>query len=150
MDVREIRLGQEFESQLRKALVKSKVLLAIVTPRYLASSFTARERSVFEERSRVTGKRVFLPVLLRRSGSLPDPLSRLQMMDFTKLPLLTTTQRRRTSDWAHAIMNAARVLKDMIEDAPPYDPGFNTSLRDPAPDVGDLSIMPGHLPKNLQ
>ncbi len=55
IDVSEIRAGL-LEENLNDALLRSKVLIAFMTPRYFSNPFRRREFRTFSERSRETGK----------------------------------------------------------------------------------------------
>src|ERR1043166_9545739 len=65
MDVSEIRVGETWADTLSDAPLRSKVLVAFITPRYLKSRYAWNEFMAFRDRAFMTGKPLVIPVLLR-------------------------------------------------------------------------------------
>ena len=55
IDVQEIQAGDLWTEKLSESLLRSKVLVAFITPRYLRSQHASKEFLAFRERARVTG-----------------------------------------------------------------------------------------------
>jgi hypothetical protein len=62
-DYRVLELGSGWHAEAEHALSTSKLLLAIVTPRYFLSQWTVAEWKTFEERERVMMKRELVPLI---------------------------------------------------------------------------------------
>lgn len=76
----EDRPDTEFD-QVRPVLDGSRVLLAILTPHYLASSWCLAEWQAFEERERVAGRTLIVPIALRGVSPLPGRFSERVVID---------------------------------------------------------------------
>ena len=121
MDVRELRLDQSWEQQVDETLTRSKLLVAFLTPRYVASRSGRKEFLTFAKRALLTGKRLLVPVVLRGSD-FPGFVNQFLYMDFRQLSIQKTSPSRRPAAWQRKIMELANALNTMIDDAPPYDP----------------------------
>jgi hypothetical protein len=120
IDVQEIRAGDLWEEKLFESLLRSRVMVAFITPRYLSSRYASREFLAFRERARTTGGRVLLPILLRGSD-FPDFVNEISWLDLRALPLQRGTTRR-SVELAAEIHKVAVILNDLINEAPPFDP----------------------------
>jgi cellulose biosynthesis protein BcsQ len=128
LDITELRAGAHFLTAHASALARSRLMLAVLTPRYAAGEWTMREFHAFYERSKRSGRPLILPVLMRL-GDFPVEIQSLQWIDLSDstLPSAFTTSPR----WAHHVMTLARRISDMISDAPPFDPDWERSLLAP-------------------
>jgi MinD-like ATPase involved in chromosome partitioning or flagellar assembly len=126
-DIREVAVGSYWEQEISTALGRSKVMLALVTPRYFRSTHTVQEFQTFVERSRLTSGRVLLPVVLSGdSFHFPDFFREMSWKDLRSLPqsMLKGPSSRRSSEWFRAITDIAETVDRMIDEAPPLDPGW--------------------------
>jgi len=123
MDLQVLRLDQSWEERLSEAVTRSRVLLAFLTPRYVASRHARREFLTFRERMRLTGKRLVAQVLLR-GDEFPDFAREILWFDFRKFSVLKTSPSHRPAAWQREIMGLADALNNMMNEAPPYDPGW--------------------------
>lgn len=119
IDVQEIRAGDIWADRLSEALVRSKVLVAFLTPRYVKSRFASKEFSFFKERANSTKSIVLLPVVLR-SGKYPRPFNQFKWIDLAERTQATTTKR--SSGLPVQSRHLAMELNRMIDNAPPFDP----------------------------
>jgi len=119
INISEIRLGAEISVSLERALARSRVLLAVLTPRYAVSPLSMHEYLSFYRRVRTSGKSVVLPVMLRR-GVFPPEINSMQWIDLSNTPLRSGFLRNREA--ARQVMEIARILQAMIEGAPTFDP----------------------------
>lgn len=120
IDVQEIRSGDKLVESLSKALLRSKILVAFITPRYLESQ-SSKEFFTFLERARVTGKAVLVPILLR-GDDFPDFIKEFNPIDLRRLPLQKTT--RTSAAGQREIRHIAETLNRLIDQAPMFDPGW--------------------------
>lgn len=123
MDLSEIRSDQFWRQELDDALLRSKVLIAFLTPHYFSSQFNQREFVTFGNRTLQTGKALLVPVVLR-SGNFPPYAQQFQWVDLQKLSLQKSSPGRRSGTWQREINSIADQLIHMIAEAPPYDPSW--------------------------
>jgi MinD-like ATPase involved in chromosome partitioning or flagellar assembly len=142
MDLGEIRAGDSWEEQLLEALTRSRLLVAFLTPHYLASSVARREFLTFSKRALQTGKRLLVPVVLR-GDDFPNFVMRFQWTDFRKLSIQKKSPSRHPAAWQREIMRLADNLNGMIDEAPPYDPHWTlaSDLEVSDPDRVDFPRM---------
>lgn len=122
IDVREIRAGDLWIEKLSEALLRSKILVAFVTPRYLTSPHATGEFRAFLERAHLTKKRVLLPLLLR-GDDFPEDLREVYWIDLRDLPLQKATARSSAAPELE-IHKIAKTLDELINQAPEFDPGW--------------------------
>ena len=140
VDVREIRTGTSWTEHVSKTLGKSKLLLAIVTPRYVTSKFAQKEFQSFKERARQTGKRLLLPIILR--GDYPAFANEFQSVDLRRFRTLKTSPSRWPAAFRQEIRQLAATLKEMINDAPLYDPGWSAATQEGRTSTSVVSAVP--------
>jgi len=128
VDVREIKELRPSDDQPGEILKRSKVLVAILTPRYLNSDAARTEFLTFKERTQQTGKRLLAPVVLGGYDS-PDLAREIQRADLKMFPMAETSPKRRPAAWRREIMRLAADLNSMIDEAPPYDPRWERATK---------------------
>ena len=74
------RLDADFDQQ-RHYLDRSRVLLAILTPHYLASSWCLAEWQAFEDREQAEARALIVPIALRGVAELPGRFSQRAAID---------------------------------------------------------------------
>lgn len=121
IDLQEVRVGQSWTDPIQNALLRSKVLIAIVTPQYLSNQQSIRELATFEQRSKQTGKATLMSLLLRGSGSGLDRLSSGPLLDFRSFHAQNLSGKRSSSEIQRGILRLADQLTKLIVDAPAYD-----------------------------
>jgi phospholipase C len=122
IDVQEIRSGDKLVESLSEALLRSKILVAFITPRYLNSQYASKEFFTFLERARETGKAVLVPILLR-GDDFPDFVKEINPIDLRRLPLQKTPARTSAAG-QREIRHVAETLNRLIDEAPTFDPGW--------------------------
>lgn len=137
LDVREIQTGTFWAETVSKALAQSKLLLAVVTPRYMTSKLAQNEFDRFKERSQQTGKRLLMPIILR--GESQPFLDEFAPLDLRQFPIVKTSPARWPATLKHRIVKLAETLKEMIDDAPPYDPAWSVSVE---PQASSSTVLP--------
>jgi TIR domain-containing protein len=78
-----IRAGEQWMTEIEKALTEAKVLVLCVSPSFLASDWAQFEIGVALSRSRDAGVKV-IPILLNDS-IVPEALNRFQFIDARRL-----------------------------------------------------------------
>jgi len=123
IDVQEIRIGDDWYTELSEALVRSKALLAIVTSRYVGRPHPRKEFYTFAERSRETGKQLVVPVFLRGDPErFPEFVTRFQGFDLRYRGLQKAPRSRPSSQ--REIMDIAKALSDVLDTAPAFNPNW--------------------------
>jgi MinD-like ATPase involved in chromosome partitioning or flagellar assembly len=123
VDKSEIDVARVLTSEHHDALSRSKVMLALLTPRYFASKFAVAEFDWFLERR---NRKLLLAVIL--SGDprkLPDFIRELRSLDMRDASILAMSKMgpsRRPAEWYREIQTIADVLNAMIQDASLLDP----------------------------
>ncbi|MGC2774699.1 MAG: TIR domain-containing protein [Bradyrhizobium sp.] len=122
LDVSEVVAGDHWQDEIRDAVSRSKIMLMLVTPRYLESDIAVKELNRFLERSSAQSDAPVLPVLL--AGD-PMKLSKLVgdhvIIDARDAALLRTSKSasgRRPASWHATIHLIANLLREMIDDTP--------------------------------
>jgi hypothetical protein len=119
MDVQEIRVGDAWADTLADALLRSKVLVAFITPRYIKSRFAWGEFLAFRKRAGLTGKSLVLPVLLR-GDDFPSSLREIRWLDLREHSLQKSNTKR-SIELQHKIIELAAQLDRLIDAAPPFN-----------------------------
>jgi MinD-like ATPase involved in chromosome partitioning or flagellar assembly len=117
IDVQEIRVGDVWAETLADALLRSKVLVAFITPRYIQSRFAWKEFLAFGERATLTGMPLILPVLLR-GDDFPSFLRKITWLDL-RAQSLQRSKPKSSVALQHAIIELATQLDRLIDAAPP-------------------------------
>lgn len=122
IDLQELRVGEAWATRLSESLLRSKVLVAFMTPRYVTSQFASNEYFAFKERARLTGKPVLFPVLLR-GDDFPDGFREVTWLDLRNL-LSEQNLPKRSLSLSHGAQSIADQLSAAIDQAPPFDPAW--------------------------
>jgi MinD-like ATPase involved in chromosome partitioning or flagellar assembly len=145
MDVQEIRMGDTWADAIADALLRSKVLVAFITPRYISSRFAWKEFLAFRERADLTGKSLALPVLLR-GDDFPSSLSEIRWLDLRAHSLQKSTPKS-SVELQHKIIELATQLDQLIDAAPPFDPAWRTLSESIYRDAASAATPPSPAPK---
>jgi MinD-like ATPase involved in chromosome partitioning or flagellar assembly len=116
LDRNELRMGDAFLAGLDEAVDSSKVMLALLTPRYLNSKYSMRELNRFVERK---DRPPILPVLLSGDidvDELPFSVKQLVTLDVRDSFMLKQSKvGRRSTSWWEAITLIADNLHGVIK-----------------------------------
>jgi hypothetical protein len=124
LDVREIQLGDIFFDLNHRALTRSKLLIAVVTPQYFNSMYTLTEWLTFERRSKLSGTSLIIPLAIKGSRSnFPDWFNQnryLEFQDFGYIhPRFKETPKH--LDFQVKIKDLANSINKMLGQVPPFD-----------------------------
>jgi hypothetical protein len=140
LDYRDADIGESFNAQLEKALERSKLLLAILTPAYFASDWCRREWAIFEKRELITKSGpMILPVLLRGRQILPDIAKRRQWIDASDIDIIGKNQKASKNEYV-LLKETAKSIAMMLENVAPYDPHLDIAPDDEV--LAELSLAP--------
>jgi hypothetical protein len=130
-DYNELNLGQTWISQTTSNLVRSKTLLAILTPEYFSSSVTMNEWTIFVDRERESpgSPNLTIPVLLKGDEKLINRLGSKQWHDMRSLPLHISafTDKLLSLQLAEQIRILAKDIAELSKRAPPFDSRWEDS-----------------------
>jgi len=120
-DQREVHAGEDWPQAVRHALLRSRVMVALLTQRYLSTPSSMAEFRAFVERNSQTGRKLVAPVLIRslEKTSVPPEVATLQWLDMSRTA--GRRSRGRSPEWQNDMQHLATVLADMITSAPPFD-----------------------------
>ena len=119
LDLREVQPSTpDFQEQLDHAMLRSRVLLALLTPRYVTRELCMREFETFRERSHETGTSLLMPVVLRGT-EFPARVIEVQWVDFRQFPRFNS--RSRSAAWQGHVRHLAQGVLQMIQSAPSFD-----------------------------
>jgi hypothetical protein len=125
-DVAEVRVGDVWMESAERPLRRSRVMLAMVTPEYLASEWCRREYATFEwhERSGLAPVPLIVPVILRAPNNLPDWISRRRTFDAANLPVQVSAMARPAKAVERWLDDLAAYVAERIQQAPAFDPSW--------------------------
>jgi hypothetical protein len=134
-DYTELGPGVHWSEAVRDAIAHSKLLLAMVTPRYFASAFTRAEWNAFMvrgQRASMGQQTLVIPVLLRGDlAALPDDARKIEFVDFTDVAF---------GDWEKPSIHTSRRTQDLafhiaerLTRVPGFDPKLNRVSPEPPP-----------------
>ena len=139
VDLGEVRSSDHWDEENEEALLRSKLLLAIVTRRYARRPLSAREFLTFAARSRQTGTRLVVPVVV--SGEdFPSWLKEFQWLDLRRIAAPKGLPGRQPAGWQREVLRVVDVLNGMIAEAPPYDPKWVVAA--PPKATSDITLWP--------
>lgn len=122
IDVQELRLGEPLSNTLTEALLRSKTMVAFITPRYLESTNTMAEFMSFRDRAYVTSKNLVIPVLLA-GDEFPYPIKEFPWLDLRRRSL---RPRSNTRDFRVELERLASNLERIVKHVPSFDPSWPT------------------------
>jgi cellulose biosynthesis protein BcsQ len=97
-----------------EALARSRLLLPILTPRYVSSSACLAEWQAFERREDESGLRSIVPVLLRGKASLPVRFRERTMLDGSAVSLRSGVD----AETRQLVVSAVELLARMLAASP--------------------------------
>ena len=127
-DYSEVSLGDRWADRTMSALLRTKLLLAVVTPEYFQSEWCTREWATFEHREQITRTQtpLILPLHLRESKTTPDLPLRRQVFDISDLPLHSSafTDTRLSLKITERVQRLAKTVVSELRNVPPFDPNW--------------------------
>jgi MinD-like ATPase involved in chromosome partitioning or flagellar assembly len=140
-DLGELRTGDDWDEQTEESLLRSKVMVAIVTPRYPRNASAMKEFSTFAQRGREAKKPLLVPVLMRGTHDedwlSPFTSFTLHRFQLPKAPgsRLPVSQRE--------MIRLADAVNTMIEQAPGYDSKWKVAHPQPGEPVRMQPVFKG-------
>jgi MinD-like ATPase involved in chromosome partitioning or flagellar assembly len=120
LDYRELEGGANWPSYVTKALARSRLLLAIVTPRYFRSSFSLAEWETFARREEQTkSKNLIVPVLIEGLDTrLPAWFTRRRHWDLRQMFMMRASMS--TSHEERTLLNLAEHISSVLRNTPAF------------------------------
>jgi MinD-like ATPase involved in chromosome partitioning or flagellar assembly len=128
-DATELSGGDIFEDKLSDTLRKSRILLSIVTPTYFSNRFSQREWKTFLIREEITNSNLIIPIIFRGTRDIPDELEDHKVFNFESVST-EGKSREKSKEYTIAIRKLAERLRDLLEEAPPFDPHWPIAYDD--------------------
>ena len=95
IDSSDLGVGQDLPTILKENLMLSKILVAIITPGYLRSSYCLSEWMTFKERAQLCKANLILPIVLRKGEYLNNPLiNEIQWFDLSSFNFIVKNLHR--------------------------------------------------------
>jgi MinD-like ATPase involved in chromosome partitioning or flagellar assembly len=125
VDYTELAVGAAWTNRLQETLARSRLLLAVLTPRYFRSPWTEMELQTFvarEERAKLDPGTLIVPIHLDDgSGKLPDASSRYPALgNYTDLPRQDADTP--SLERSRAVEDLAVTIVDRLKRVPPFSP----------------------------
>lgn len=141
-DHSEVRVGEAWSGAIANGLLKSRLLLAIVTPKYVESPWCRGQWATFEQREMSASTRhpLIVPMLLRRLENTPEWMTERQFLDLTDLPTSPAAMRKADVEWRLATLADAIVAS--LRSAPAFDSGWSVTDLSAAAAAQSVSPMP--------
>jgi cellulose biosynthesis protein BcsQ len=133
-DKQEIAVGSSWSnSPVLDALVRSKLLLVILTPRYFTSEWCLREWAIFAKKERqLESSQLIIPILLRGGHEFPAAVRNRRMFDASR----TLTGQESSAERAQLLSSLSKELVELVREVPSIGPFF-----EPNPDPQDLAEL---------
>jgi MinD-like ATPase involved in chromosome partitioning or flagellar assembly len=117
----ELPAGESSDAQTGDALLRSRALLALLTPRYGRNRLAANESLTFSLRAESTGRNVLVPAIIR-GNDIPDWLMGFESItDLRHSTDASATGPRPPFSADPQLQTVADLLRRAVESAPPYD-----------------------------
>lgn len=114
VDAGEVQAGELWSAQTEQALARSRLLMCIVTPRWLSSRWAQRELETFVAMHGDEAHARVVPVLLRRV-EMPPALERMQAFDMTEVSMRSSRSARVDAATYERVIELARRLEVGIQ-----------------------------------
>jgi MinD-like ATPase involved in chromosome partitioning or flagellar assembly len=123
-DRAEITAGQEWVGVQRRALLQSRLLLAIWSRPYFASRWCLAEFRTFLRRSELVNKNLIVPLTIHDGDSFPPEAQVFQWADFREFMIVgeAFTKSERYLGFDDAVRNLCRVIAPLLKSVPPLNP----------------------------
>lgn len=132
IDTKCLAVGEDFSTQIKKALDASKCLLAVITPTYFVSDSCLEEWHHFMKREGINRHQLIFPVLARGSqNTLPEFINHFELFDLSKFFSQDNSNPRTfdSSDYSKALRNLSASIARTVR-----GPKIFISIRDNDPD----------------
>jgi hypothetical protein len=125
LDEANLQVGSNWNDELELGLLRSKLLVAVLTPAYFASPSCSREWSTFEAREKRDGPSLILPVLLRgQIDGLPKRVASRQLLRAPEDALVGVARNAHDRAYAQFLNETANHAANLLKHVPPFDPHF--------------------------
>lgn len=133
LDEREVRPGEHVQPVVHRALLSSKVMLAVLSPQYFQSGWCLTEFHTMRQRATATGARVLHPIAVWDGDLYPHEARALGPQDFNQWGTLDRGMRRKR--WTDTTKALAIELGELVRQAPEHDAAWQIDVHDDPPPV---------------
>ena len=123
-DIQEINLGDSFSQEIEIALKHSKVMVPILTPKYLRSRFAISEFVLFEERQNRLKSSLIFPVVISGLENLRNSfIYNFQLLDLTAYNFIGEAFSRSTKylEFGESIRDLTKAIAKVLVNIPPLN-----------------------------
>lgn len=124
-DYGELDIGDRWSELTRSHLLRSKILLAALTPKYVRSEHCLREWATFEHRERITASdsQLIVPIRFGRKDWMPELAHDRQVIDMSGIPLHASAfnDKKLLKSISRRVRKIAEAIAEALEHAPPID-----------------------------
>jgi hypothetical protein len=146
-DLSQVRVDAAWDASVASSLQRSRLLLAIVTPKFMESPWCRAQWATFERRETETDRAPLIqPVLVRPAENLPEWIERRRMIDVTGLPRSGAALFKRGARTHAHVADVADKMARLLRDAPAFNPAWSVDTPDniepKRPPVADAGPSP--------
>jgi hypothetical protein len=126
LDQAVIATGQDWANAQRRALLHSRLLLAIWSPAYFASRWCFAEFTTFLERSNLVRQNLIIPLAIHGGQSFPTEAKAFQWANFQEFMIIGKAfkQTPRYVDFQVAVRALCQDITRLLENVPPFNPDW--------------------------
>jgi cellulose biosynthesis protein BcsQ len=124
-DRAQITAGQDWAGAQRRALLQSRLLLAIWSPQYFKSRWCLAEFETFRRRSQLVDRNLIVPLTVHNGELFPPEALAMQWADFKEFMIVGRAFNRMTERYVRfeeAVGNLCRQIKSQLNSVPAFNP----------------------------
>jgi hypothetical protein len=116
--------GEDWDTTTQRALQRSKLLLAVLTPAYFTSPHWGGEWRAFERREGFAGPLILPIVLQGKTRQMPPSVLQRPLLRAPDDTLVALSKNVHDVAYAKFLQEAASALDRLLSVVPPYDDAF--------------------------
>ncbi len=136
-DYSELSISELWAEQTKLRVLRTKLLLAVLTPQYFESRTCMRTWATFELREQITNDQLplIIPLFIRGRDTMPSWVAKRQFFDMSDLPIHTSafTDRTQSSKLIERIKRLAKTGAQMLYHVPSFDPQWTVFVPEDKP-----------------
>lgn len=105
---RKLEPGDEWDAEIRKRLAGSELVLPLVSPDFIASTYSWNQELEFALKRHAEGSALVVPIIIRQCDWRNTPLGRLQALPANGKPI--SVSRNRDAAWFDVVQGIRRII----------------------------------------
>jgi cellulose biosynthesis protein BcsQ len=133
LDAINTSVDDDWKVHTKRAIKRSKIFIAILTPAYFTSNSCIEEWLLFEAREQIMKKSLIVPILVRGGhGTLPKSIFKRQYLDATKIfsPEGRNSHRGSSPEYSMFLKEASNNINKMLKKIKPYSSKLDDGISD--------------------